>query len=86
MEYMHNEAGVEQKPHSEVEEEKKSKPKEEGDWTRPIGRSPLSMRSGVYYNICNGQVAPDTVNVQKALATRSEQNSEFHKAMKRRSK
>ena len=93
MEHMHNEAEEEQKPHSEVEGEKKSKHKEEADWTRTIGRRcshPLSdQKPGVHYNICNDQVAPDTVNVQNALASRSEQQlsaslgSKFHKTIKR---
>ena len=46
------------------------------------------------YNICNGQVAPDTVNVQNALSIGSEQSrqlsaslsSEFHKTIKKKVK
>ena len=49
-----------------------------------------SQQPGVY-NICNGQVAPDTVDVQNALAIGSEQSrqfsaslsSEFHKTIKK---
>ena len=78
MEHVHNEAGEEQKPHGEVEGEKKGKHREERDWTRTIGRRCSYLLSdqqpGVHYNICNDQVAPDTVNVQNALATGSEQN------------
>ena len=46
------------------------------------------------YNICNGKLAPDTVNVQNALAIESEQSrqfsallsSEFHKTIKKKVK
>ena len=46
------------------------------------------------YNICNGQVAPNTVNVQNAMAIGSEQStqfsaslsSEFHKTIKKKVK
>ena len=79
------------------------KEREVGDWTRPIRRrSRWSWRSTVTLNdqqpgvcnICNGQVAPDTVNVQNALAIGSEQSrqfsaslsSEFHKTIKKKVK
>ena len=90
MEHMYNEAVEEQKPHGEVDGEEKNKHKGEGegklDWTRPIRRrSRLRWRSTVtpppkdqqpgVCNICNGQVAPDTVIVQNALAIGSEQSS-----------
>ena len=39
MEHMYNEAGEEQKPNGEVDVEEKNKHKrEDGDWTRPIGK------------------------------------------------
>ena len=89
-EHMYNEAGEEQKSHCEVDGEEKNKHKEKGgeekDWMKPIGRrsrwrwrsavTPNDQQPGVY-NICNGQVAPDSVNVQNTLATRSEQYRQF---------
>ena len=50
------------------------------------------QQPGVYHNICNCQVAPNTVNVQNALAIGSEQSrqfsaslsSEFHKTIKKK--
>ena len=55
---------------------------------------PLNDTQQGVYNICNGQVAPDTVNVQNALAIGSEQSrqfstslsSEFHKPIKKKVK
>ena len=55
---------------------------------------PLNDQQPGVYNICNGQVAPDTVNVQNALAIRNEQNrqfsaslsSQFHKTIKKKVK
>ena len=52
---------------------------------------PLNDQQPGVYNICNGQVVPDTVNVQNALAIGSEQSrqfsaslsSEFHKTIKK---
>ena len=55
---------------------------------------PLNDHQSVLYNICNGQVATDSVNVHNALAIGNEHSrefsaflcSEFHKAMKKRVK
>ena len=55
---------------------------------------PINDQQPGVYNICNGQVAPDTVNVQNALAIRSEQSRqfsaslsrEFHKTIKKKVK
>ena len=38
---------------------------------------PLNEQHPGLFDICNGQVAPDTVNVQDALAIRSEQSKQF---------
>ena len=62
MEHMNNEAGEEQMPHSEVDGEEKNKHKgkerEEGDWTRPIGRrSRWSWRSTVTPPMTSNQVS-----------------------------
>ena len=54
---------------------------------------PLNDKQQGVYNICNGQVAPDTVNVQNTLAIGSEQSrqfstslsSEFHNPIKKES-
>ena len=38
---------------------------------------PLNDKHHALFNICNGQVAPDTVNVQDALAIGSDQSKHF---------
>ena len=38
---------------------------------------PLNEQHPGLYNICNGQVAPNTVNVQDALAIESKQSKQF---------
>ena len=108
MEHMYNEAGEEQKPRGEVDGEEKNKHKEEGEERRRLDEAdrkkigvelekyshPLNDQQPGVYNICNGQVAPDTVNVQNALAIGSEQSrqcsaslsSEFHKTIKKKVK
>ena len=108
MEHMYNEAGEEQKPRGEVYGEEKNKHKEEGEERRRLDEAdrkkigvelekcshPLNDQQPGVYNICNGQVAPDTVNVQNALAIGSEQSrqfsaslsSEFHKTTKKKVK
>ena len=91
MEHMYNEAGEEQKPQGEVDGEEKNKHKEEGEGRRRLDEvdrkkiavelkkysHPLNDQQPGVYNICNGQVAPDTVNVQNALAIGSEQSRQF---------
>ena len=76
MEHVYNEAGEEQKPHGEVDGEEKNKHKEEGEGRRRLDEvdrkkiavelkkysHPLNDQQPGVYNICNGQVAPDTVN------------------------
>ena len=55
---------------------------------------PLNAQHSGVYNICNRQVAPDTVNVHDAQAIESEQNrqfpdslsSNFHTTIKRKVK
>ena len=78
---MYNETGDEQEPHGEVDGEEKNKHKEEGEGRRrldEVDRKKIAVELEKYshphndqqpgvYNICNGQVAPDTVNVQNAL-------------------
>ena len=108
MEHMYNEAGEEQKPHGEVNGEEKNKHKDEGERRRRLDAAdrkkiavelekyshPLNDQQPGVYNICNGQVAPDTVNVQNALAIGSEQSrqfsaslsSEFHETIKKKVK
>ena len=108
MEHMYNEAGEELKPHGEVDGEEKNKHTEEGEGRRRLDEAerkqitaelekyshPLNDQQPGVYNICNGQVAPDTVNVQNALAIGSEQSrqfsaslsSEFHKTIKKKVK
>ena len=108
MEQMYNEAEEEQKPHSEVDGEENNKHKEEGEGRRRLDEAdrkkiavelekyshPLNDQQPGVYNICNGQVAPDTVNVQNALAIGSEQSrqfsaslsSQFHKTIKKKVK
>ena len=107
MEHIYNEAGEEQKPHGEVDGEEKNKQKEEGEGRRRLDEadrkkfavdlekySHLNNQQPGVYKICNGQVAPDTTNVQNALAIGSEQSrqfsaslsSEFHKTIKKKFK
>ena len=108
MEYMYNEAGEEQMPHGEVNREEKNKYKEEGEGRRRLDEAdrkkiavelekyshPLNDQQPGVYNICNGQMAPDTRNVQNALTIESEQSrqfsaslsSEFHKTIKKKVK
>ena len=88
---MYNEAGEEQKPHGEVDGDEKNKHKEEGEGRRrldEVDRKKIAVELEMYnhplndqqpgvYNICNGQLAPDTVNVQNALAIGSEQSRQF---------
>ena len=88
MDHMNNEAGVEQKPYGEVDGEEKNKHKDEGKGRRRLDVAnwkkiavklekyslPLNDQQPGVCNICNGQVAPDTVNIQYALAIRSEQS------------
>ena len=108
MEHMYNEAGEELKPHGEVDGEEKNKHTEEGEGRRRLEEAerkkiavelekyshPLNDQQPGVYDICNGQVVPDTVNVQNALAIGSEQSrqfsaslsSEFHKTIKKKVK
>ena len=104
IEHMYNEAGEEQTPHGEVDGEAKNEHNEEGEGRRRLDEAdrkkitvelenyshPLNYQQPGVYNICNGHVAPGTVNVQNALAIGSEQSrqfsaslsSEFHKKVK----
>ena len=91
MEHMYNEAGEAHKPHGEVDGEEKNQHKEEGEGRRRLDEvdrkkiavelkkysHPLNDQQPSVYNICNGQVVPDTVNVQIALAIGSEQSRQF---------
>ena len=108
MEHMYNEAGEEQKPLREVDGEEKNKHKEDGEGRKRLDEAdrkkiavemekyshPLNDKQPGVYNICNGQVTPDTVNVQNALAIGSEQSrqfsaslsSELHKTIKKKVK
>ena len=108
MEHMYNEAGEELKPHGEVDGEEENKHNEEGEGRRRLDEAdrkeitvelekysqPLNAQQPGVYNICHDQVAPDTVNVQNALAIGSEQSrqfsaslsSEFHKTIKKKVK
>ena len=105
---MYNEPGQEQMPHGEVDGEEKNKHKEKGEGRRRLDEAerkkiavelekyshPLNDKQPGVYNICNGQVAPDTMNVQNALAIGSEQSrqfsaslsNEFHKTIKKKVK
>ena len=105
IEHMYNADEVEQKPHGAVDGEEKNKHKEEGEGRRRLDEAdrkkiavelekyihPLNDQQPGVYNICNGQVATDTVNVQNALAIGTEQSrqfsislsSEFHKTIKK---
>ena len=91
IEQMYGEPGDEEKPNGGADGEGKNKHKEEiegrrkldkADW-RKIGTEldkyshPLNEQHRGIYNICNGQVAPDTVNVQDALAIGSQQIKRF---------
>jgi len=88
---MYNGAGEEQKPHNDVDGEEKNKHTEEGEGRRRLDEAdrkkiavelekyshPLNDQQPGVYNICNGHVAPDTVNVQNALAIGSVQSRQF---------
>ena len=100
MEHMYDESEEEQR-----NEEEKGRHKEEGEKRRSLDEAdrkkikeelekyihPFNYQEPGLYNICNGQVAADTVNVQNALAIGSEQSihfsdslsSEFHKTIKK---
>ena len=96
MEHMYNEAGEEQKPHGELDGEEKNKHNEEGEGRRRLDEAdrkkiavelekyshPLNDQQPGVYDICNGQVAPDIVNVQNALAIGSEQSRQFSASLK----
>ena len=109
MEHMYDESEEEQMPHGGADgEETKNKHKEEGEGRRRLDEvdrrkiavelekfsHPLNDQQPGLYNICNGQVASDTVNVQDALAIGGEQSrhfstslsSEFHKTIKKKVK
>ena len=108
MEHVYNEAEEEQKPHGEVDGEETNKHKEEAEGRRRLDeadrkkiavelekyRHPLNDLQPGVYNICNGQVVPDTGNVQNALAIGSVQSgqfsaslsSEFHNTITKKSK
>lgn len=91
MEDMYSEAGDEEKPHGGADGEEKNKYKEEGEGRRRLDEAdrrkiaaelekythPLNEQHPRVYNICNGQVVPETVNVQDALAIGSEQSKQF---------
>lgn len=91
MEHMYSDAGDEEKTHGKADGEEKKKHKEEGEGRRRLDEAdrrkiaaelekythPLNEQHSGVYNICNGQVAPDTVNVQDALAIGSEQSRQF---------
>ena len=106
MDHMYNEAGEELKPHGEVDGEEKNKHTEEGDGRRKLDEAdwkkitvdlekychPLNDQQPGVYNICNGQVAPYTVNVQNAIGIEHSRqfsaslSSEFHKTIKKKVK
>ena len=108
MEDMCSDAGDEESPLSGVDKEKDNQHKEEGEGRRKLDEAdrrkitvelekythPLNEQHPGLFNICNGQVAPDTVNVQDALAIGSEQSkqfsaslsSNFHTSIKRKVK
>ena len=105
MEDMYSETGDEEMPHGGAGGEEKNKHKEEGEARRRLDEAdrrkigaelekythPLNEQYPSVYNICNGQVAPDIVNVQDALAIGGEQSkqfstslcSDFHKTIKK---
>ena len=88
---MYDEAGDEEKPNGGADGERKNKHKEEGEGRRKLDEKdrrkigaelekyihPLNEQHPGVYNICNGQVAPDTVNFQDALAIGSEQSKQY---------
>jgi hypothetical protein len=109
MEHMYDEAGEEQMPHGGADgEDNKNKHKQEGEGRRRLDEAdrrkievklekyshPLNDQQPGVYNICNGQVASDTVNVQNALAIGGKQrinfstslSSEFHRTIKKKVK
>ena len=101
IEHMYEEITEDQKPG--VDEEKH---KEEGGGRRMLDETdrkkialelekyshPLNDQQPGVYNICNGQVAPNIVNVQNVLAIGTEQSeqfsaslsSDFHKTIKKK--
>ena len=105
---MYNEAGEEQRSHGEVDGEENNNHNEEGEGRTRLGEvdrkkivvelekycHPLNDEQLGVSNICYGQVAPDTVNVQNALAFRIWQSrqfsaslsSEFYKTIKKKVK
>ncbi|CAL8361042.1 unnamed protein product [Merluccius merluccius] len=106
--YLSCETGDEEKPHGGAGEEEKNKHKEEGEARRRLDEAdrrkigaelekythPINEQHPGVYNICNGQAAPDIVNVQDALAIGGEQSkqfstslcSDFHKTIKKKVK
>ena len=95
MEDMYSEPGDEEQPDDGVEGEATNKHKEEGEGRRRLDGAdrekiavelekyphPLNEQHPRLYNICNSQVAPDTVNVQDALAIGSEQSQQFSSSL-----
>ena len=85
IEQMYDEAGDEEKHKEEGEGRRKLDEKDR----RKIGAEPekyihpLTEQHPGVYNICNGQVAPDTVNVQDALTIGSEQSMQFSTSLSR---
>ena len=91
IEHMYGEPGNEEKPNGGADGEGQNKHKEEGEGRRKLDEAdrrkigteldkyshPLNEQHPGIYNICNGQVAPDIVNVQDALAIGSEQSKQF---------
>ena len=89
MEDMYSSAGDEEKPRGGADWEKNKH--KEGDRRRKLDQAdrmkiaaeldkyshPLNEQHPRVYNICNGQVAPDTVNVQDALAIGIEQSKQL---------
>ena len=86
MEYIYSKA-EDEKPHGGAGGEK-NQHKEEGDGRRRQDEADrkkiaveythtLNEQHSRVYNICNGQVAPSTVNVQESLAIGSEQSKQF---------
>ena len=102
MEHMYDESEEEQK--SPKDEDEKGREKEDGEKRRSLDEAdrrkiaeelekyfhPFNDQEPGLYNICHGQLATDTVNVQNDLAIGSEQSihfsdtlsSEFHKTIK----
>ena len=91
IEHMYGEPGNEEKPNGGADGEGKNTHKEEGEGRRKLDEAdrqkigteldkyshPINEQHPGIYNICNGQVAPDTVNVQDALAIGTEQSKQF---------